>query len=178
MKYVKYMMLTIATRIPVILGVLVLLYVWCIQEPYVSELYNYNASVICENCSVTFGSKSNVCSKCGSDISDTGEVLRYRSCDKCKKVYRNSKDNFCNDCGEELTLSEYVKLTYIGYDNVSDFRREKIKENIMCLLNNKILATIIALFAVKVCNDWIKIILKRAITRKIIKEDLQKNKEW
>jgi ribosomal protein L37AE/L43A len=164
---------------PIIAGIIVLLYIWCIRLPYQSSFYYYDSYVYCSDCQVSLGADNKFCPQCSKTIEEIASVMEYKHCSFCNSnvLYKNDSTNYCKECGKELTGGNPVKLSNLGFSSVKDFRNAKTEDNTYRLISNKFIASIITIIVVIIVYGTIKQSMINALNKKIIKQGIANSKK-
>lgn len=159
---------------PIIIGVMLIIYVWFIDIEYYSTYYYCSTETACVDCNVLLGTDSTFCSKCGKAVGDIAGVRVYTHCDYCAStaIYRNDDKEFCSACGNRVTPGGTIKLKDLGFEKIDDFRKALMLDNVKKLLNSEIFISIIILFISIIGTKAIKGYLLNKLRKKIIKNGL------
>lgn len=177
-KYVKYYLILWGARMPIVLGILALIFLWFIREPYYSNMNYLASTVICFECDRVYATNDKFCQYCGSPFSDSASVKTLAHCNYCNtnKLYRNGAE-YCEDCGRGLEEEQYVPISELGYTSVKNYRNAKMIDNLQRVINHKIFISFLIVVLSNVFYRSVKQIIKRAALRKIINDSLDCNRE-
>lgn len=177
-KYVKYFLILWGARMPIIVGVLALIFLWFIREPYYSDMNYLASTVICSGCGRVYATNDKFCQYCNLAFSDSASIKALAHCEYCNtnKLYRNGV-KYCEDCGKALEEEQYVSLNKLGYTSVKSYRNAKMADNFQRVINHKIFISFLIIVLSNTFYKGIKQIMRKAALRKIINDSLERNKE-
>ena len=157
---------------PIILGIILVLYVWFIHVPYKSNLYYCNTSIFCARCDALLGTDAKFCPECSAAATDVAAIKTFAHCNFCSgnTVYKNEVPDFCQACGNNIAKAEDRLLKDFGYASIKDFRRALMFDNLKRLSSNKIFTTVIIILCTKLLFEFIIQLMTYLARKRILQE--------
>ncbi|MCM1171300.1 MAG: hypothetical protein NC393_04145 [Clostridium sp.] len=171
MRYIKYYLIVWSARTPLVLGVLALIFIWFIREPYYSDMIYLTGRVVCCECGGKYAGFDKMCRSCGCSFEKSASVKELAHCNYCNdgKVYR-SGSGICKDCGRKLQADRLVSLSDLGFLGMSKYRNAKMYDNLMIVLNHRISLSIMVCTVAVTVYARIKKFMRYLVMRKFMKE--------